>query len=275
MTMVFDGTLGLTNPGNLTVSGGNIITPSTLTIQTGGTPAVTVNASQQVGIVTTPRQQLSVGATLDLYSGGTATTSVPSIRGSGANNLVLNGYSSGGVYFNYDTGSDGVYFCNGSLTAVAKVTSGGIFTRPNHPTFYAYGAAGSGYSSGSYWVFPTTTVNYGNYYNTSTGVFTAPVAGAYQFWWTNLASNAAKDVYRYFIYYNNAQVGNGIHLRMDLTGESILAYGTNGVMSCILPMSVNDTARIYYSSDGNNASYPSGSGNTTNNYPAFSGTLVG
>lgn len=71
--------------------------------------------SGNVGIgISAPRQQMSLGANLDLYSGGSNSPTRPSIRGSAADNLVLNASSAGAVYFNFDGGTGGVRFHDGT-----------------------------------------------------------------------------------------------------------------------------------------------------------------
>jgi len=63
-----------------------------------------------------------------------------------------------------------------------RIASAGQVTIPNQPSFYATSTAGSStYSSGEVIVFNTTRHNIGSCYNTSTGRFTAPVAGRYLF----------------------------------------------------------------------------------------------
>lgn len=79
-------------------------------------------AAQRVGIGTSsPRQHLSIGANLDLYSGSPSSPTRPSIRGSGSDNLILNASDNGAVYINHDGGTGGVRFHNG--------TSGGEIAR--------------------------------------------------------------------------------------------------------------------------------------------------
>lgn len=69
----------------------------------------------KVGIGTgSPRQQLSIGADLDLYSGSTNNPTRPSVRGSGNDNLILSAANNGDVYFNFDGGSGGVRFHGGA-----------------------------------------------------------------------------------------------------------------------------------------------------------------
>jgi hypothetical protein len=82
-----------------------------------------------VGLGTsTPRQQLSVGAHLDLYSTAAATVTRPSIRGSGANDLVVNAFDTGALFLNQDAGSGGVRFHNGTPAGeLARLTSSGDF----------------------------------------------------------------------------------------------------------------------------------------------------
>lgn len=90
------------------------------------TDILTVNSSGNVGIGTSsPRQKLSIGSTLDLYAGGVNSPTVPSIRGSAVNNLVLNAYSTGITYINYDSGTGGAVFCNGAGGALMTLDSSG------------------------------------------------------------------------------------------------------------------------------------------------------
>jgi hypothetical protein len=64
----------------------------------------------------------------------------------------------------------------GALT----INSSGYVTLPSQPSFYATSTAGeTAYTSGQVIVFNTTRHNTGSHYNTSTGRFTAPVAGKY------------------------------------------------------------------------------------------------
>lgn len=103
-------------------------TSGVLNLQTAGTTAVTVDASQNVGVGTaSPRKTLSVGTLLDIYSGAASSPTVQSIRANG-NNLVLNANSTGITFLNYDTGSGGVSFGNGASSAVATMSSTGVLT---------------------------------------------------------------------------------------------------------------------------------------------------
>lgn len=143
----------------------------------------------------------------------------------------------------------------------------GIVTLPFRPRFYAYGTANTP-SSGSVIVFPTTQVNVGGAYNTSTGVFTAPIAGVYVFFSSNIGNNGS-TVFRTNFRYN----GSDVFQFRNPTTASGSAYATNSVGLYSVNMAVNDTMRIYVTSDDGSTYYP-GSASTTNDYWYFAGYLI-
>ena len=155
-----------------------------------------------------------------------------------------------------------------------KINTAGKITMPHQPAFYAYGVSQGSYASNSYWVFPSTSFNRGGHYNASTGIFTAPVAGVYQFTFANLGGTGT-TVYRYFLYINNSQTHQGmpLQLRMD-KGTTNGAYGTNFSRTAIVNLAANDTVRVYYSADSGESSYPN-SNDATNEYSVFMGHLLG
>ena len=155
-----------------------------------------------------------------------------------------------------------------------KISKAGVVTMPYQPAFHAYGVSQGSYASNSYWVFPSTILNRGSHYNTSTGIFTAPVAGVYQFTFSNLGGTGT-TVYRYFLYINNSQTQQGppLQLRMDKGGTSG-AYGTNFSRVAVVNLAANDTVRIFYSSDTSETSYPN-TNDATNEYSVFMGHLLG
>lgn len=210
--------------------------------------------------------------------------------------LIGNQYLQGGNYFTDTTSgyfwagngsfAGGIYGSNsGNVTTIISpqtinlvtsstqrlsIDSSGRVTIPNQPIFQAYGVSGGTFANGNYWIFPTTLVNIGNHYNTSNGIFTAPVAGTYKFWWSFIGNNV-NDVYRYSILKNNASLN--FQLRID-TGATGTEYGSNGSYSIVLTLTVNDTIRIYFSSDGGNPSYPA-SNSSLENFTTFGGQLLG
>jgi hypothetical protein len=77
--------------------------------------ALTVLKNGRIGIgIAAPRQQLSVGDYLDIYSGFLNAPTRPSIRASSNNNLIINAFDAGILYFNLDGGTGETRFYNGS-----------------------------------------------------------------------------------------------------------------------------------------------------------------
>lgn len=154
----------------------------------------------------------------------------------------------------------------GTTYGIVQDSSGRV-NLPFRPRFYAYGTANTP-SSGSTIVFPTTQVNVGGAYNTSTGVFTAPIAGVYIFFTSNIG-NTSSTVWRTNFRYN----GTDIFQFRNPTTASGSAYATNSVGLYSVEMAVNDTMSIYVTSDDGTAYYPGGA-STTNDYWYFSGYLI-
>lgn len=159
----------------------------------------------------------------------------------------------------------------GSQTEAWSMRQDGIIRMPKQPRFYAYGVSGGTFAHNSNWIFPTTRVNQGGHYSTSTGRFTAPVTGTYFFTWGNIAGNT-NDVFRYYFRLNGTNVGD-VHLRQD-TNATGTEYATSASRNFMISLSAGDYVNIYYTSDSGAASYP-GSNASDNDYLYFGGYLIG
>ena len=183
------------------------------------------------------------------------------------NGLVLANSCSNG-YMSFATGST-----NGHTNATERlrIDSSGNVTKPSHCCFQAVVNSGTHPTSGSYIVFGAVDVNIGNNYNSSNGIFTAPVAGVYLFHISAIAHNNTTTVYRYFLRINNGNTGSGndAHLRLDMTNDDN-DYGPNASYTYYKYMNANDTARVYWYTDiGSGTSYSNA------DYMKFAGHLVG
>ena len=240
--------------------------------------------SGRVGInMTNPSAALNVQVgTSSSYTGGGPGDSIRVSSGS-TNAWMSAEYNGVTAYYGAITSGSvkfaGYNYASGSNVSMELgqgamfISSAGRITMPYQPAFMAYGA--DSVASDSYWRFPSTTLNRGNHYNPSTGIFTAPVAGVYEFSWCNLGGQSA-TVYRYFLYVNNAELYNGLshQIRMDMGFNSASAYGTSFTKTVLISLAANDTVRIYFRSDNGSNSYPY-SASSANEYPHFMGKLIG
>jgi hypothetical protein len=141
---------------------------------------------------------VSLDATNDRVGMGTASPSQRlHVEGTGNQFILLNNSSTNdGMYLKAGTGASSIQTNGGSHvlnfftsgTEHMKIDSSGHVTKPNQPCFHARRTGGNG-TTGTI-VFNTADLNIGNNYNTSTGNFTAPIAGRYVFYTTLLSNNA-------------------------------------------------------------------------------------
>ena len=155
-------------------------------------------------------------------------------------------------------------------TAIAIDTSGRV-NNVYRPYFQVKGLNNiTVFAAGQVVIWPTVVHNVGGYYSTSTGKFTAPIAGLYLFGWTSIGNNT-NDTYRWRFQVNGLSVGD-IHLRQDTTGTGS-EYPTNGMYTLPWILNAGDTVNIFLSSDSGTAPYANN--DSANDYPRFWGYLVG
>jgi hypothetical protein len=153
------------------------------------------------------------------------------------------------------------FYTNNALTAQMD-TSGRILS-PLQPRFFAYRDAGDVTVNGTTIVYNVAVTNIGSCYNTSTGIFTAPVNGWYLFSATQISSNTANT--ESTIYLNNST------FIANFRGASSGAGTSAGAStSLIYYLSANDNIRIKLS--GAVSTYSSAGGLA---YTYFTGGLLG
>lgn len=144
----------------------------------------------------------------------------------------------------YETDTDRVLFWNNSAwigigkTDTVSVSSSGVLTATAQPRFLATRSSNLSYTGGSAVVFNATTYNVGSHFNTSTGLFTAPVSGNYAFEASIYQSGA---IYQLWFIINGAR-----ERTFAFTGTTDNILPGSGVVY----LSANDTIGVVSWSDG-------------------------
>jgi hypothetical protein len=131
----------------------------------------------------------------------------------------------------------------------------GTVNMPYQPAFTAYKSATSTTSAVNTIVYDATYLNNGNHYSTSTGQFTAPIDGMYQF--TSVSLSTGGSVIQTQLYVNGVGKLYAENTRSNLYGQCI----TSGVFN----LSAGDTVRVVVTSGSDYG----------NKYSYFSGHLIG
>jgi len=261
LTLNGNGTISsLANHEDITVdANGNITTVANIGI--GSTAATALHLHTSNGVNSGIRIQEGASTRGNIYYDGVQA-------------LVMHGSSA-------PVGSDTntLEFATGGTTPVTRmaISRDGYVTKQKHPAFRAFQNANYSHPSGvinmstalanaGFW---GTTYNTGNHFSTSTGLFTAPIAGVYSF---NCGWNG------------NSDTGNITYFSAE--------FGLNGGRRSIHWFSFNKSGSSYYSAANNAADFYMNAGDTmgvlielnkpttlnggaSDQYGFFSGHLVG
>lgn len=207
--------------------------------------------------------------------------------GSIGSSMIIDGarYYGGGAYLFEDSEASMIQMNNGatnfhartgataggssySFPKVMGIDNSGRVTMPYQPSFRAH--TFTPISSAGTIIYTTTAHNIGNHYNTSNGVFTAPVSGVYHFDF-NVLMYAGSNVDYIRVTF---KINNSISTTLgdNLTGGSAGAFSNYTYHAVGLSQSfylaANDTVRVY-NHNGAFGTHNSGG------YGSFSGHLLG
>ena len=248
--------------GNLSVDATGttgIRSPSanTLVFYEGGVEAMRIDSSGNVLIGTT----------------SAATSSTLNVVGTGYQPIYVNTTAAGGGGASFQrsgtpamyVGTGGSSWLTGSSTADGlmrseanmlfsvgntermRIDASGYVTKPYQPAFYAYMNSGGTAltASNANFVFDTVSVNTGNHYSTSTGRFTAPVAGWYHFSTTILTQSRSNGDQMEIGIYNSANTLGALAAR-TVYQSNYTGYGgyISGSCSCTFYLNAGDYMRV-------------------------------
>tara|TARA_R110000796_G_scaffold153009_1_gene269394 strand:- start:56 stop:832 length:777 start_codon:yes stop_codon:yes gene_type:complete len=228
---------------------------TTLQHEAAATSNITLAANGNVGIGTSSLSSYPYSKLVTYAATGDVWNSTDAVAVTGAsgfhfyNNGVLRGeINTGGTSFAPWGGANSFNFLGLAAAPMTfatnsaermRIDSAGRVTMPYQPAFGAGGGTvgNESKSAGSFYVFNTPFVNRGNYYNPSTGLFTAPIGGVYFFSATLYLNSTGQVVFTI----NGTPPGGAGDPDLMVYAT---AAGQTGSMQMVVPLAAGDNVGI-------------------------------
>jgi hypothetical protein len=177
---------------------------------------------------------------------------------------IISGINGSGTYLPLS------FYTNNALAA--QIDTSGRLLLPSQPAFKAYTSSDTTLATDTAIVFNLTQFNRGSNYSTTTGRFTAPVAGAYLFTAGALFSGmSAGQIMEISLVVNSSitQRSTRNKYQADYTGYG--GYIAGQTIATVLYLNANDYVTIVQTSGNTYTLY----GNAEGSWSFFTGTLLG
>ncbi len=275
-------TIKINNVTAISESGGTVVLDSAVT----GIPAAGVTGVLPVGVtggsgLTALGTNVLIGTETGVSTSSPVKLSLGGTYSSAAGaNPKLNIYADASEYMGFGVSADQLDYIGSAVYSHVfytnnaerlRIDGSGRVTMPSQPAFAAYRYTTGQTISADVWttcIFNTERFDIGSNYNTSTGIFTAPVTGKYQ-----INCTARIDGLSHISAHSSVQINTSNTdyayqaLITPASHDSTLSYHSLN-LSCLVDMDANDTALI--------SAYFNGTTGTLANYTGctFTGFLV-
>ena len=240
----------------------NVYSPSanTIGIVTSGLDRVRVDPNGSVGVGTT-----TLTNKFNVAGGVQSSAALVAIAANTVDLSQETGYSRL-ASFGPDASTPGildltVISTSGMVQKGARIDSSGRMTKPYQPAFRVTRNVGDNTTSDQIINFDYAILNTGSHFNLATYTFTAPVAGFYFLSYGGMNHQSNTHGATLFRLHINGAQASYMHI--------INSHPSNASNSLVYYMNASDTAYVR----GQN--YHTGTGSTGNDYPYFSGYLLG
>lgn len=242
-TNVAIGTAGGTITYNANVTGVSTFS-SGIVVSVGNTEALRTDSNSNIGIKTTSTSGFN-GACDDVVISGSADVGLTfhstSTTGTGSIAFTDTVGSSTQGAINYFHNGDYMIFQTGASERMRIDSSGRVF-KPSQVNFMSRGHTnGTGGSGSRTIIYGTVEHNIGSGYNSSNGIFTAPVAGYYMFGYGIFTSGTANR--------RLSTININSTAKVEVTTEANNDTYTNLAFSGIFYLNANDTANVASTAD--------------------------